>query len=137
MNQTCVEPNLPCNCDAKLPDWQVDEGMITDKDLLPITEFAYGPLEYDLEKAKVSIGNLRCSGSISSTSALPGMTVLPPPEITRDNCGLADLVSDNRMKIYLRYSNGMDCKVTLKLPETKTMRLTIDNFRVSFDLVTT
>jgi len=44
-----------------LSDWQVDEGVITEKDLLPITEFAYGPLKYDMEKAKITIGSLRCS----------------------------------------------------------------------------
>ena len=62
LNQTCVVPELACNCDAKLPVWQADEGTITDKDLLPITEFAYGPMKYDLEQAKVTIGSLKCSG---------------------------------------------------------------------------
>ena len=62
VNQTCVVPELACNCDAKLPVWQADEGIITDKELLPITEFAYGPMKYDLEQAKVSIGSLKCSG---------------------------------------------------------------------------
>ena len=135
MNQTCIEPNLSCNCDAKLPDWQVDEGIITDKNLLPITEFAYGPLEYDLEEAKVSIGSLKCSGStIGSTTSHhfgPTQPVLPPPEILRNDCGLAELMTDNRLKINLRYSNNMNCFITLKLPETKTMKLTIDDFSVS------
>ena len=54
VNQTCVVPELACNCDAKLPVWQGVEGVITDKELLPITEFAYGPMKYDLEQAKVS-----------------------------------------------------------------------------------
>ena len=128
MNQTCIEPNLSCNCDAKVPDWQVDEGIITDKDLLPITEFAYGPLEYDLEEAKVSIGSLKCSGSTMG-SIIP--SVLPPPEILKDDCGNAELETDNRLKIYLEYRNGMNCYVTLKLPETKNLKLTIHNFRVS------
>ena len=131
MNGTCVEPQLSCNCNAKLPEWQFDEGVITDKNLLPITQFSYGPLEYDLEEAKVSIGSLKCSGSIGSTSALPGVP-LPPPEILTDDCGLAHLVSDNRLKINLDYRNDMNCKVTLKLPETKSLKLTVDNFKVSF-----
>ena len=131
VNHTCIEPNLPCNCDAKLPDWQVDEGIITDKDLLPITEFAYGPLEYDLEEAKVSIGSLKCSGgSLGSTNQLINPK-LSPPEIEKDDCGLAKLVTDNRLKIFLRYSNGMNCYVTLKLPETRTLELTVDNYKVS------
>ena len=133
VNQTCIEPNLPCNCDAKIPEWQVDEGIITDKDLLPITEFAYGPLEYDLEEAKVSIGSLKCSGSTKgSTMAMGSSTsVLPPPEILRDNCGNARLVTNNRLSIYLKYDNNKSCWVTLKLPETKNLKLTIDNFYVS------
>ena len=131
MNGTCVEPQLPCNCNAKLPEWQFDEGIITDKNLLPITQFSYGPLEYDLEEAKVSIGSLKCSGSIGSTGAIQSMP-LPPPEILTDDCGLAHLVSDNRLKINLRYENDLNCKVTLKLPETKSLKLTIDNFNVSF-----
>jgi len=129
VNHTCIEPNLPCNCDAKLPDWQVDEGIITDKDLLPITEFAYGPLEYDLEEAKVSIGSLKCSGgSLGSTNQLINPK-LSPPEIEKDDCGLAELVTDNRLKIFLRYSNGMNCYVTLKLPETRTLELTVNNYK--------
>ena len=133
VNQTCIEPSLPCNCDAKVPDWQVDEGVITDKDLLPITEFAYGPLKYDLEEAKISIGSLKCSGSTKgSTMAMGSSTsVLPPPEILRDNCGYARLVTNNRLSIYLKYENNKSCWVTLKLPETKNLKLTIDNFYVS------
>ena len=129
VNQTCIEPNLPCNCDAKIPEWQVDEGIITDKDLLPITEFAYGPLEYDLEEAKISIGSLKCSGSTMTGSIIP--SALPPPEILINGCGNAELVTDNRLKIFLEYENSKNCWVTLKLPETKTLKLTIDNFRVS------
>ena len=143
MNQTCIEPNLPCNCDAKVPDWQVDEGVITDKDLLPITEFAYGPLEYDLEEAKISIGSLKCSGSTMTGSIIPSAlpppemtgsiipSALPPPEILFNNCGNAELVTDNRLKIFLEYEDNKNCWVSLKLPETKTLKLTIDNFNVS------
>ena len=133
VNHTCIEPNLPCNCDAKLPDWQVDEGIITDKDLLPITEFAYGN---DLEEAKVSIGRLKCSGPMGSTNQFiiinPKLSLPSPIEIVEDDCGLAELVTFNRLKINLLYSNDMDCYVTLKLPETKAIKLTIDNFIVSW-----
>lgn len=62
MDQSCVLPELPCNCDAKEPNWLADEGVITDKNILPITEFAYGPMEYEMQKAKVKIGHLKCSG---------------------------------------------------------------------------
>ncbi len=51
-----------CNCDANQPDWVQDSGEITAKDFLPITGFAYGPLEFDIEQANFTIGRLRCSG---------------------------------------------------------------------------
>ena len=61
-------------------------------------------------------------------------------EIKYDNCRLAELVTDSRLKINLQYNNTLPnkvtrqkyCWVTLKLPETRTMTLTIDNFKVSF-----
>ena len=61
-NQTCFESSLSCNCDAKVPEWLSDEGIISNKDLLPITEFAYGPIQYDMRQANIEIGSLKCSG---------------------------------------------------------------------------
>ena len=51
--------------------------------------------------------------------------------ISRDTCGLAELVTDHRMKIDLPYNNNLHCFISLKLHQTKTFKLTIDNFRVS------
>ena len=51
-----------CNCDAKLPDWAIDTGIIEAKEILPITEVFYGPLLFDIEKANFSIGSLKCAG---------------------------------------------------------------------------
>ena len=51
-----------CNCDSNLPIWASDDGMITAKDLLPITGVFYGPLLYESEHANFTIGRLRCSG---------------------------------------------------------------------------
>ena len=70
LDQTCVIPELPCNCDAKEPNWVADEGVITDKTILPITEFAYGPMEYDMQKAKIKIGHLKCSGRSEISSSV-------------------------------------------------------------------
>ena len=60
MNNGVVE--FECNCDAKLPDWDMDTGIIEAKEILPITEVFYGPLLFDIEKANFSIGWLRCTG---------------------------------------------------------------------------
>merc|ERR1712029_650033 len=66
------------------------------------------------------------TGSTMTGSIIP--SALPPPEILFNNCGNAELVTDNRLKIFLEYENSKNCWVTLKLPETKTLKLTIDNF---------
>ena len=60
MNNGVIE--FECNCDAKLPDWDMDTGIIEAKEILPITEVFYGPLLFDIEKANFSIGWLRCTG---------------------------------------------------------------------------
>ena len=57
--------DLACNCNAKLPVWAADAGIITAKDLLPITGVFYGPLKFDFERANFSIGSLKCKGNIS------------------------------------------------------------------------
>ena len=134
INNTCIEPRLPCNCDANLPTWQADEGIITDKDILPITEFAYGPLKYELQEAKVTIGSLKCFGTTAICEAGVGQSFSVPPAIVMDNCNLATLKTTklgNRLKIFLEYKNRMYCHVVLSLPEEKKMTLRIDNFNVS------
>ena len=39
-----------------------DTGKVDRMDLLPIQSFTYGPMEYEMEKANVSIGPLICKG---------------------------------------------------------------------------
>ena len=60
--ENCISSHLKCNCNAKRPEWMQDVGTITCMDLLPIKSFTYGPLELDLEQAKVTIGSLKCKG---------------------------------------------------------------------------
>lgn len=45
-----------------MPVWAADAGIITAKDILPITGVFYGPLIFDLERANFSIGSLKCKG---------------------------------------------------------------------------
>ena len=44
MEGNCINEKLLCNCDSKTPTWLNDTGLITNKNLLPITSFNYGPL---------------------------------------------------------------------------------------------
>ena len=129
-NSTCVEPMLPCNCDANLPTWQFDEGVITDKNRLPITEFAYGLMKYELQEAKVSIGSLKCFGTTTKPCGATE-SFSAPPEILFDECNLATLETNNRLKIVLVYESDQDCEVVLSLPEEKKMNLHIHDFNVS------
>ena len=40
-----------------------DAGLITAKELLPMTGVFYGPLLYDSQNATFTVGRLRCTGS--------------------------------------------------------------------------
>ena len=65
-SDTCVAsnvPNIDCNCDSNDPTWYTDQGIITSMDKLPITAFSYGPLEFEIERANVTIGRLKCQGN--------------------------------------------------------------------------
>jgi len=50
-------------CNLKAPTIFVDEGEIADKSLLPIKGFSYGPLRFEAESAKITIGKLKCEPS--------------------------------------------------------------------------
>lgn len=128
VNRTCVDPGLLCNCDAKLPEWHSYEGIITDKNLLPITAFSYGPIEYELEQAKISIGNLKCSGAFETNCNGDSETELAPPEIIRDDCNYATLESSKRLRIDLESGNSLNCEVKVTLPKSMTVQVTIDDY---------
>merc|ERR1719402_805840 len=61
-----------CNCDSSLaPWWNQDSGKITNKDHLPIKSFSYGGFISNQQKAKITVGNLRCTGhGTTSVSSL-------------------------------------------------------------------
>ena len=63
-NQSCSDPDFDCNCDSQEPEWKMDEGTISAKDILPITSFAYGPLINE-GQANFSIGQLKCFGKVN------------------------------------------------------------------------
>ena len=56
--------NLPCNCDGNLPTWAADQGQISSMTDLPIMAFAYGPLEYEIQQANITINRLKCYGKL-------------------------------------------------------------------------
>lgn len=61
VTMTCVDPNHYCNCDADDEKWHTDEGLIQEKELLPIKEIRYGDVTTAKgEKGKSMIGPLKC-----------------------------------------------------------------------------
>merc|ERR1712062_198089 len=67
-DESCIDENCNCDAHAYQDSWQSDEIEVTDKDLLPIKGFQYGPIGVGLlgPNAKFSIGRLTCSGSKNS-----------------------------------------------------------------------
>ena len=63
-------PLVPANasCNLKYPAWMSNKGEVTDITQLPITQIAYGPLRFELEKVKVVIGPIICQPSEKALS---------------------------------------------------------------------
>ena len=55
-----------CNCDASYPIWASDAGIIDAKEILPITQVFYGPLNMEFSKANYTIGGLKCKGMFNT-----------------------------------------------------------------------
>ena len=52
--------NKKCNCNANDAVWRFDEGYVTDKSRLPITEVIFGDTGGADEEGKHAIGRLEC-----------------------------------------------------------------------------
>ncbi|CAG0885542.1 unnamed protein product [Darwinula stevensoni] len=62
----CIDPDLPCNCDAEAPLEELDEGAITNGTALPITQLRFGGLQFDAQKANHTLRGLVCRGKAAS-----------------------------------------------------------------------
>ena len=65
-DEPCTFPGIQCNCDTMRTATQTDVGNGTEKSLLPITGYGYGPsiaIDISNSKANVTIGPLVCSGN--------------------------------------------------------------------------
>ena len=56
----CVEDSI-CNCDSMRPN-QVDDGILTDKNSLPIKSLRYGGAYASISSVEYTLGPLVCSG---------------------------------------------------------------------------
>ena len=61
MDNSCATSGRLCNCDANDSTWRFDEGYITDKQRLPLTEVRLGDTGNAGEYGKFIIGPLECT----------------------------------------------------------------------------
>ncbi|EFX82472.1 hypothetical protein DAPPUDRAFT_241138 [Daphnia pulex] len=68
LDGNCVEsPSVMCNCDSSLPTLLSDNGVIRDKNLLPITRLNFGRTILAGSSGNYTLGRLECSGQMAVT----------------------------------------------------------------------
>ena len=68
------------SCNNQLQEWQQDSQLITEKSKLPIMKINYGPMKYESQKVRITIGPLIC---YSNDSLLPISTCDMNDELKR------------------------------------------------------
>ncbi|CAG0885544.1 unnamed protein product [Darwinula stevensoni] len=66
LSDNCIDDTYSCNCDAEAPQWELDDGAITNGTALPITQLRFGGLQFDAQKANHTLGRLVCRGKAAS-----------------------------------------------------------------------
>ncbi|XP_046645838.1 uncharacterized protein LOC124336182 [Daphnia pulicaria] len=61
----CVDPVAKCNCDALAPLQLVDDGVITDKNVLPVTRLNFGQTQLETSSGVHTLGQLVCTATFS------------------------------------------------------------------------
>ncbi|XP_069476642.1 uncharacterized protein [Ambystoma mexicanum] len=73
----CAQGLPTCNCDANDGVWRMDEGLLTDKSMLPIQAVHFGDTrDVPVEMAFHSIGKFRCRGNGLKHPVLPSCAAL-------------------------------------------------------------
>nr|CAH0110895.1 unnamed protein product [Daphnia galeata] len=62
IQNSCIDSNLKCNCDADAPMSLYDEGEITKKEDLPISRLNFGRTAPEASSGVHTLGKLKCSG---------------------------------------------------------------------------
>ncbi|XP_046459494.1 uncharacterized protein LOC124205942 [Daphnia pulex] len=60
----CADNSLKCNCDTAAPVQLVDDGVITDKNILPITSLNFGRTQLETSSGVHTLGRFECSGTV-------------------------------------------------------------------------
>lgn len=59
----CDDKSTKCNCDKNSAPVTSDEGYLTDKSKLPVSEMRFGDMGHDGEKGWHTLGKLECFGT--------------------------------------------------------------------------
>jgi len=62
IDNSCVEPEYHCNCDANNKEWREDSGLLTDKTHLPVKQLRFGDTGGSDEKGYHTLGKFKCYG---------------------------------------------------------------------------
>ncbi|KAK4011386.1 hypothetical protein OUZ56_020500 [Daphnia magna] len=61
----CVDPATKCNCDAAAPIQLSDEGVVTKKEVLPITKLNFGRTQLETSSGVHTLGPFECTGQVA------------------------------------------------------------------------
>ena len=62
IDDSCVEPEYHCNCDANNDEWREDSGLLTEKTHLPVKQLRFGDTGYHNEEGYHTLGKFKCYG---------------------------------------------------------------------------
>uniref|UniRef100_A0A4W6DPD4 Contactin associated protein like 3 n=1 Tax=Lates calcarifer TaxID=8187 RepID=A0A4W6DPD4_LATCA len=62
LQDTCLDPDHYCNCDADYDQWANDSGLLTHKESLPVRSLVLGDIQRPGSEAAYRVGPLRCHG---------------------------------------------------------------------------
>ncbi|XP_046646959.1 uncharacterized protein LOC124337002 [Daphnia pulicaria] len=67
LDGNCVDSSTKCNCDSAAPVPLTDEGVITDKEVLPVTRLNYGRTQLETSSGIHQLGRFECTGQVAVT----------------------------------------------------------------------
>ncbi|XP_071342570.1 contactin-associated protein-like 4 isoform X2 [Trachinotus anak] len=62
LQDSCLDSNHYCNCDADYDQWANDSGLLTHKEFLPVRSLVLGDIQRPGSEAAYMVGPLRCHG---------------------------------------------------------------------------
>ncbi|KAM9357743.1 contactin-associated protein-like 4 [Symphorus nematophorus] len=62
LQDSCLDSNHYCNCDADYDQWANDSGLLTHKETLPVRSLVLGDIQRPGSEAAYRVGPLRCHG---------------------------------------------------------------------------